>query len=96
LVARIVSYRIKDALAVVAKFKDEYFAEGATSFITKDEESSGIIDVTEHLLQRASPTRIGTTCMWPKYMGLLQMHVRTLLLEIQPFQRQLKVGSGTS
>jgi hypothetical protein len=50
LVARIVSYRIKDAaLAVVAKFKDEYFAEGATSFITKDEESSGIIDVTEHL-----------------------------------------------
>lgn len=50
LVARIVSYRIKDgAVGVVAKFKDEYFAEGAASFITKDEESSGIIDVTELL-----------------------------------------------
>ena len=50
LVARIVSYRIKDgAVGVVAKFKDEYFAEGAASFITKDEESSGIIDVTEFL-----------------------------------------------
>ena len=50
LVARIVSYRIKDgAVGVVAKFKDEYFAEGAASFITRDEESSGIIDVTEFL-----------------------------------------------
>lgn len=50
LVARIVSYRIKDgAVGVVAKFKDEFFAEGAASFITRDEESSGIIDVTEFL-----------------------------------------------
>lgn len=48
--ARIVSYRIKDgAIATIAQFKAEYFQEGAASFITKDEESSGIIDVTEEL-----------------------------------------------
>lgn len=50
LVARIVSYRIKDgAVGIVAKFKDEFFAEGAAAQITKDEESSGIIDVTDLL-----------------------------------------------
>ena len=50
LVARIVAYRISDGkMGVLAKFKDEYFAEGASAFITKDEESSGIIDVTAEL-----------------------------------------------
>lgn len=54
-VARIVAYRIEDgALGTVAKFKDELFAEGAKSFITKDEESSGIIDVTEILSKGSS------------------------------------------
>jgi hypothetical protein len=49
-VARIVSYRISDgALGVLAKFKDQYFKQGGAEFITNDEESSGIIDVTSFL-----------------------------------------------
>jgi secreted PhoX family phosphatase len=68
LVARIVSYRIKDgAVGVVAKFKDEYFAEGAASFITKDEESSGIIDVTEFFTK-------GKTDKNRYYMYVAQVH----------------------
>jgi len=46
-VARIIAFRPKDGkLAVVAQFNSEYFATGAPSFMTIDEESSGIIDVT--------------------------------------------------
>jgi len=46
-VSRIVAFRPKDGkLAVVAQFNPEYFATGAPSFMTIDEESSGIIDVT--------------------------------------------------
>jgi hypothetical protein len=49
-VARVISYRISDGkLATIAKFKSDYFTEGATGFITRDEESSGIIDVTQYL-----------------------------------------------
>lgn len=68
LVARIVSYRIKDgAVGVVAKFKDEYFAEGSASFITKDEESSGIIEVTDLLSKgKADKNRY--------YMYVAQIH----------------------
>jgi hypothetical protein len=48
LVARMVAYRIADGkLATVTKFKSEYFAVGAKQFITKDEESSGVTDVTD-------------------------------------------------
>ena len=68
LVARIVSYRIKDgAVGIVAKFKDEYFAEGAASFISKDEESSGIIDVTDLLSK-------GKTDKSRYYMYVAQVH----------------------
>jgi hypothetical protein len=50
LVARMVAYRIADGkLATVTKFKSEYFAVGAKQFITKDEESSGVTDVTDIL-----------------------------------------------
>lgn len=50
LVARMVAYRIADGkLATVTKFKNEYFAVGAKQFITKDEESSGVTDVTDIL-----------------------------------------------
>jgi len=49
-VARVVAYRIKDGkIGVVAKFKDDLVVEGRAGFITKDEESSGVIDVTETL-----------------------------------------------
>lgn len=49
-VARMVAYRIADGkIAVVTKFKDEYFAPGGAKFITKDEESSGITNVTDIL-----------------------------------------------
>lgn len=46
-VARIVAYRIADgALGVLAQFDPEQFTPGAAGFITNDEESSGIIDVS--------------------------------------------------
>ncbi|MFZ4495980.1 MAG: alkaline phosphatase PhoX [Candidatus Nanopelagicales bacterium] len=49
-VARIFAYRIADGkVATVAKFVDKYFKVGGTNFITKDEESSGILDVTDML-----------------------------------------------
>lgn len=47
-VARVVAYRIKDGkIGVLAKFKDDYVVEGRTGFITKDEESSGVVDITD-------------------------------------------------
>ena len=46
-VSRIVAFRPKDGkLAVVAQFNSDYFAKGASKFMTIDEETSGIIDVT--------------------------------------------------
>ena len=46
-VSRLVAFRPKDGkLAVVAEFNKEYFEKGAAKFMTVDEESSGIIDVT--------------------------------------------------
>ena len=55
LLARIVSYRISDGkVGNVAKFSDKYFKVGATQFITRDEESSGIVDVTSMLRKGAS------------------------------------------
>jgi Bacterial protein of unknown function (DUF839) len=45
-VARIVAYRISDgALGTVATFDPTLFATGAPGFLTKDEESSGVIDL---------------------------------------------------
>lgn len=52
-VARVVGYRIKDQkVATVAKFDDKYFAKGAAELITTDEESSGIIEVTDLLAKK--------------------------------------------
>jgi secreted PhoX family phosphatase len=46
--SRIVAYRIKDgAMATVAQFDETYFSKTGAKFITIDEESSGIIDITE-------------------------------------------------
>jgi hypothetical protein len=48
--ARIVSYRISDGkVGTIARFKADYFTTGATGFITSDEESSGIVDVSAEL-----------------------------------------------
>ncbi len=45
-VARIAAYRISDgALGQVATFDPALFAPGAPGFVTKDEESSGVIDL---------------------------------------------------
>jgi hypothetical protein len=42
-----VAFRPKDGkIAVVAEFNKAYFEKGAAKFMTVDEESSGIIDVT--------------------------------------------------
>jgi len=50
-VARIVAYRISDgALGVLATFDPALFKPGAPGFLTQDEESSGIIDVTSTYL----------------------------------------------
>lgn len=47
--ARVVSYRLSDGkLAVVTQFKSQYFDPTSASLITQDEESSGIVDVTEY------------------------------------------------
>jgi secreted PhoX family phosphatase len=47
-VARIVAYRIEDgALATLAQFDPAQFTPGAAGFITQDEESSGIIEISK-------------------------------------------------
>jgi hypothetical protein len=52
-VSRVLAYRIKDAkIATVAVFDSGYFAKGATNFLTIDEESSGIIDVTSMMAKK--------------------------------------------
>jgi secreted PhoX family phosphatase len=48
--ARIIAYRIKDgAMATVAQFDPMYFTKSGAKFMTIDEESSGIIDVTDYV-----------------------------------------------
>ena len=48
--ARIVAYRVSDSkLAVIAQFDPNKFITGGSEFMTQDEESSGIIDVTKLL-----------------------------------------------
>ena len=54
-ISRLVAYRIADgSIGVVAKFKDAYFKPGSPQFITKDEESSGVTDVSQYLAKSAS------------------------------------------
>jgi secreted PhoX family phosphatase len=48
--ARIIAYRVSDGkIAVVAQFDANKFVKGGSEFMTEDEESSGIIDVTKLL-----------------------------------------------
>jgi hypothetical protein len=50
LLARVIAYRVSDSkLAVVAQFDANQFLKSGSEFITEDEESSGIIDVTKML-----------------------------------------------
>ena len=52
-VSRVLAYRIKDAkIATVAAFDSGYFAKGAATLLTTDEESSGIIDVTSMMARK--------------------------------------------
>lgn len=68
LVARIIAYNINSKkVAVVAKFKDEYFVTGGSGFITQDEESSGIVDVSEFL-------RTGKNDKAKYYLYVAQVH----------------------
>lgn len=56
-VSRIVAFRPADGkLAVVAEFNKQYFAPTGSSFMTIDEESSGIIDVTS-LIAKSGDTK---------------------------------------
>lgn len=55
--ARLVAYNTKTAqLAEVLQFKKEYFEKGQAAFMTEDEESSGITDVTQFFKKSASDT----------------------------------------
>ena len=66
--ARIVSYRISDGkLGTIAQFKAEYFTSTGASFMTQDEESSGIVDVTTELRTSKSDTA-------SYYMFVAQIH----------------------
>ena len=66
--ARIVSYRISDGkVGTIARFKAEYFTSTGASFITQDEESSGIVDVTTELRTSKSDTA-------SYYMFVAQVH----------------------
>jgi secreted PhoX family phosphatase len=57
-VARIVAFRVKDAkLATIAQFNPDHFTTGASKFMTTDEESSGIIDVTSMLAKPGDTTK---------------------------------------
>ena len=68
LLARIVSYRISDGkVGTIARFKAEYFTSTGASFITQDEESSGIVDVTTELRTSKSDTA-------SYYMFVAQVH----------------------
>ena len=49
-VARVMAYRISDGkLATLAKFDSQYFTATGSKYMTIDEESSGVIDVTSLL-----------------------------------------------
>ena len=55
-VARVMAYRISDGkLATLAKFDSQYFTATGSKYMTIDEESSGVIDVTS-LLAKAGDT----------------------------------------
>ena len=55
-VARVLAYRISDGkLATLAKFDSQYFTASGSKYMTIDEESSGVIDVTS-LLAKAGDT----------------------------------------
>ena len=50
LVSRLFAYRISDGkVATIAQFDEQYFKVGGSKFMTKDEETSGIISVTSLL-----------------------------------------------
>jgi len=60
-VARVVAYRISDGkLATLAKFDSQYFTATGSKYMTIDEESSGVIDVTSLL---AKPGETNTYLM---------------------------------
>jgi hypothetical protein len=66
--ARIVSYRISDGkVGTIAQYKSEYFTSTGASFITEDEESSGIVDITTELRTSKSDTA-------SYYMFVAQVH----------------------
>ena len=66
--ARIVSYRISDGkVGTIAQFKADHFTESGTAFITSDEESSGIVEVSNEL-------RTSKTDKASYYMFVAQIH----------------------
>jgi secreted PhoX family phosphatase len=57
-VARLMAFRVADGkLATIAQFNTDYFKAGASKFMTTDEESSGIIDVTSMIAKPGDTTK---------------------------------------
>ena len=55
--ARLVAYNTKTAqVAEVLQFKKQYFEKGQAAFMTEDEESSGVTDVTQFFKKSATDT----------------------------------------
>lgn len=70
-VSRLFAYDLTSKkIAVVAKFKDEYFAASSKTKMTIDEESSGIIDATKYFKTDANDTKA-------YYIYNAQVHVLT-------------------
>lgn len=75
-VSRLFAYDIATAkIAVIAKFKDEYFSATGAKKMTVDEESSGVIDVTKYFKKNAADT---------KSYFLLDAQVHTLTSTTRP------------
>jgi secreted PhoX family phosphatase len=87
-IARVVSYRISDGkVATIAQFKSEYFDSTSTTFITQDEESSGIVDVTEFYKSSKSDTA-------KYYMLVAQVHAT--VAKSRPDLTADKVNAGAN
>ena len=81
--ARIIAYDVDTReRAVLAEFDPARFAPGGASFITQDEESSGIIDASEFLgkgsfLFDAQIHKVNPEADKAEYGQLLTMHVKS-------------------
>jgi secreted PhoX family phosphatase len=71
--ARVVAYNLETKkIAVIARFKNEYFGPTGAQKMTMDEESSGIVEVTKYLRKSSADTK-------HYYLLDAQVHTTTVL-----------------